>query len=188
MGKPKQQQLENFKLTPKQALFVLEYLKDFNATQAAIRAGYSADTAQKNAHRLMAIDGIAKEIKAATAKRLESAELSAARVLEEYRRIAFVNIKDFHDEHGNIKPIQEWSEDMGAAVAATETILKNVAAGDGIVDRLYKLKLWDKLKALQDLAKYFGLLVDRVEVSGELELISRRLAEARQRAAKKGAA
>jgi phage terminase small subunit len=61
--------LENdWRLTPKQALFVVEYLKDLNQVQAAIRAGYSADTAQKNAYRLMAIEGVKQAIAAGTAK------------------------------------------------------------------------------------------------------------------------
>jgi len=186
-AKEGQPALENdWRLTPKQALFVVEYLKDLNATQAAIRAGYSADTAEKNSYRLMGIEGIKQAIKAGTAKQIESAELSAARVLEEYRRIAFANIQDFYDEAGNLKPIQTWSREQAAAVAATETVLKNVAAGDGIVDRIFKLKMSDKLKALQDLAKHFGLLVDKVQVSGELESVSARLIAARKRLAEKG--
>jgi phage terminase small subunit len=188
-AKKDQPGLENdWRLTPKQALFVVEYLKDLNATQAAIRAGYSADTAQKNAHRLMAIEGVKQAIAAGTAKQLEAAELSAARVLEEYRRVAFANIQDFHDSEGNLKAISELTREQASALAGVEILKRNLTAGDGVLDTVYKIKLWDKLKALQDLAKYFGLLVEKVEVSGELSMVEARLLAGRKRvAALKGA-
>lgn len=184
----KQQKLDdNWRMTPKQALFVAEYLKDLNATQAAIRAGFSEKTAKQQASRLLSNVNLQGEIERRKAVQLEDAGLSATRVLEEYRRVAFANILDFHDERGNIRPVTQWTRDMGAAVAGLETIIKNAKAGDGVTDEVLKLKLADKLKALQDLGKHFGLLVDRVQISGDLELVSTRLAEARRKLAEKKA-
>lgn len=178
--------LENdWRLSPKQALFVVEYLKDLNSTQAAIRAGYAAESAEKNAYRLMGIEGIKQAIAAGTAKQIEAAELSAVRVLEEYRRVAFANVQDFHDAEGNLKPISELTREQAAALAGVEILKRNLTAGDGVMDTVYKIKLWDKLKALQDLAKHFGLLIERVQVSGELEAVSARLAVARKRIAER---
>jgi phage terminase small subunit len=176
---------DNWRMTPKQALFVVEYLKDLNATQAAIRAGYSAKTAEKNAYRLMEIEGIQTAIKAGTAKQIETAELSAARVLEEYRRLAFVDVRGFYDEAGHLKPIGQLTAEQGSALAGVETMRRNVEAGDGVTDTVYKIKLWDKVRSLESLAKHFGLLIDRVQISGDLELVSTRLADARRRLAEK---
>jgi phage terminase small subunit len=173
----------DWKLTPKQALFVAEYLKDLNATQAAIRAGYSAETAEKNSYRLMGIDGVKQAIAAGTARQLEAAELSANRVLEELRRLALVDIRGFYDGQGNLKPMHLLTPEQGSALAGVETLVRNVEAGDGKADVVYKIKLWDKVKALSTLAQYFGLLVERVQVSGELSTVEARLLAGRKRLA-----
>lgn len=152
----------------KHARFVSEYLKDLNATQAAIRVGYSAKWAHKNATRLTANDGIAHAITIGRAKQLEVAEVSAARVIEEYRRIAFADARVFWDAEGNLKPVTAWTAEQGSVVSDFEVIKKNAAAGDGIIDTVHKIKRWDKTKALEALAKHFGLLEDKLDVTGEL--------------------
>lgn len=155
-------------MTPKQARFVAEYLVDLNATQAAIRAGYSKKTAESQGHENLSKPEIAEAVKAGKAKQLDEAGLTAARVLEEYRRLALFDVRQFYDESGNIKPVKEWTADMGAAVAGVETLIKNAEAGDGVTDRVLKFRLWDKTRALESLAKHFGLLVDRLEHTGEI--------------------
>src|SRR5438067_553887 len=80
------------KLTPKHARFVEEYLVDLNATQAAIRAGYSKKSANSNAVRLMVNEGIRRALAEATARRTAKAELVAVDVLEQHRRIVFWDI------------------------------------------------------------------------------------------------
>lgn len=74
-------------LTPKQRLFVVEYLKDLNATQAAIRAGYSEATAKQQGSRLLTNVDIQAEIATKVNKRMEKAELSAEYVLEGIREV-----------------------------------------------------------------------------------------------------
>ena len=95
------------KLTPRQARFVGEYLRDLNATQAAIRAGYTAAWANKNAIRLTVDNGIAAAVATGTARQLENAELSASRVIEELRRLAFVDAPGVFDDAGNLQPFSE---------------------------------------------------------------------------------
>lgn len=94
--------------------------------------------------------------------------LNARRVLEEYVRLALVDIRSFFDENGNLVPMAQWTPQMGASVAQMEVVIKNAAAGDGITDRIFKFKLWDKTRALEALAKHFGLLTEKVEHSGGL--------------------
>ena len=155
-------------MTPKQERFVAEYLIDLNAAQAAIRAGYSKKTAKEQAARLLTKANVAAAVSEGKVKQLRSADLSATRVLQEISRIAFVSIGCFFDEKGNLKPLTQLTREESACLASMEVVLKKAQSGDGIVDRVHKIKLWDKLKALEILAKHFALLTERVEESGEI--------------------
>lgn len=157
-------------MTPKQERFVAEYLKDLNATQAAIRAGFSAKTAKQAGCRLLTNVDVASAIQVGKTQQLETAGLSAARVLEEYRRLAFADIREFFQGDGTLKPMSEWTAEQGAQVASMEVIIKNAEAGDGQTDRVHKFRVWDKTKALTDLAKHFALLTEKVEHSGGIDV------------------
>lgn len=79
------------KLTAKQKKFVEEYLIDLNATQAAIRAGYSPNTAQEQSSRLLSNVMVKNEIDKAMAERSRRTGINQDRVLRELAKIAFVN-------------------------------------------------------------------------------------------------
>lgn len=117
-------------------------------------------------HRDNETGRIAQAITAGKAQQLETAELSAARVLEELRRLALVDARSFWDAEGRLKKPCELTAEQGAALAGFEVLIKNAKAGDGQIEEIHKIKLWDKTRALQALAKHFGLVKDRVEVSG----------------------
>jgi phage terminase small subunit len=157
-------------LTPKQARFVAEYLVDLNGAQAAIRAGYNPKRAKETACELVTKSNISGAISEGKTKQLEKADLTAVRVLEEYRRLAFLDARSFWDAKGNLKPIGELTAEQGSALSSFEVVIKNAAAGDGHTDIIHKLKLWDKTRALESLAKHFGLLVDKLEVTGGLDI------------------
>lgn len=157
-------------LNPKQQRFVAEYLVDLNATQAAIRAGYSAKWAEKNATRLTGNDGIAAAIAVGQSKGLAKLELTADMVKDRLRLLAFQDIRSLFDVAGNLKPIHELDDAAAAMVAGLEVIKKNAAAGDGIIDTVHKVRVVDPVKALEMLAKHFGLLTERVEHSGALTI------------------
>ena len=89
-------------LTARQQRFVDEYLKDLNATQAAIRAGYAAKTANANAARIMVSDGIQEAIEARKQTRVERVELEQDWVVNELRKVAQ---KCLHVEDDDGKPI-----------------------------------------------------------------------------------
>src|SRR5690348_14082739 len=72
-------------LTPRQAKFVQEYMVDLNATQAAIRAGYSPQTAEQQGARLLKNVKVASTVQAALAERSERTRLKADAVIEELR-------------------------------------------------------------------------------------------------------
>jgi phage terminase small subunit len=149
-------------LRPKPARFVQEYLVDLNATQAAIRAGYSAKTAKCIGSRLLTNVDIAAAVREGQQAQWAKAELSASRVLEELRRVGFVNIRGLFQADGQMKPVTEWSDEQLAAVASVDIV--TVERGNAPPARVHKLRLWNKVAALDTLAKHFGLLKERLEL------------------------
>jgi phage terminase small subunit len=147
---------------------VAEYLKDLNATQAAVRTGYSAKTAKQQGSRLLTNAAIAQAIAAGKAQQLETADISAIRVLEEMKRIALVDVRSFFDAHGDVKAMQDLTPEQGSALAGFEVLIKNAKAGDGQTDTIHKFKLWDKPRVLELFCKHFGLLEERVQHAGNI--------------------
>jgi phage terminase small subunit len=175
---------DDWRMSPKQAAFVAEYLKDLNATQAAIRAGYSETWANKNAHRLTVTDGIQRAIRSARERLFEAQLMSTLEAQALTAEIARFDIGTIQDDRGNLKPISEWPEAARRVVAGVEVIIKNAEAGDGVTDRVLKLKLPDRNKALDMIHRIHGAYAaDKLEVSGEIATVEKRLIEARKRAA-----
>ena len=146
------------KLSAKRQRFVDEYCIDFNGTQAAIRAGYSANSANIQAARLLTNDNIKKAL---DEKRLEIAEeskLKVSDVIDELRKIAFSDITQvvsFSAAKAKVKSSRKLSED------AKKTIASVSQTQNGLT-----VKLHDKVKALELLGRYLNIFTDRVEVDG----------------------
>lgn len=155
-------------MNDKQERFVAEYLKDLNATKAAERAGYSEKTAGSQGHDLLKVPEIAEAITTGKQKQLAKADLSAVRILEELRRLALSDARGLFDEKGNLRPIHDLTDEQAAAIASVEVVKKNLTTGDGEIDTVIKVKVWDKPRSLEMLAKHFGLLIDKVEHSGDI--------------------
>ena len=170
-------------LNEKQQRFIVEYRKDLNATKAAIRAGYSKKCAHSQGPRLLENAEIKAALAESQAKALDRADLSADRVLEEMRRLAFSNVQDLFDEHGDLRPIQTLTREQAACISSLEVIMKNATARDGKIDRVLKIKTWDKPKVMEMLGKHFALLTERVQIEASDTLIQA-LRAGRQRAAK----
>jgi phage terminase small subunit len=174
-------------LSAKHQRFVAEYLIDLNATAAYRRAGFAAKDADVAGPRLLGSVGIAAAIAAGKARQLDTADLSAARVLEELRRLAFVNVRDYFDPvTGDAKHPSALTAEQGACLAGFEVLIKNAKAGDGVTDTIHKFKLWDKVHSLELLAKHFALLVEKVEIKDvTADARVARLVAARKRVAAK---
>ncbi|MGE0451726.1 MAG: terminase small subunit [Vicinamibacterales bacterium] len=153
------------KLTNKQRRFIAEYLVDYNATQAAIRAGYAAKNADVTAARLLVKASIAAEIAAGQQQLLEQAEVSAARILQELSRIAISDIRQVFTPDGNLLQVSALPDAVAPAVASVEVVTRSI--GEGEVEYVHKIKFWDKLKALELLAKRLGLVKELHEHSGK---------------------
>jgi len=90
------------------------------------------------------------------------------RVLAEIARVAMSDPTALFNEKGQIKPMNEWTDEAKAAVASFETVRRNVDSGDGHTDDVLKLKVWDKPKALEMLAKHLSLYEDKTRLDGEI--------------------
>jgi phage terminase small subunit len=100
----------------------------------------------------------------AEARALEAAGIEAAHVIGELGRIGFCDPGSFWTAKGELKQIAKLPAKARSCLAGFEAVIKNVEAGDGKTDLVHKIKFWDKVKALELLAKHFGLLVDKIEL------------------------
>lgn len=147
-------------LTKKQKQFVDEYLIDLNATQAAIRAGYSPDTANEQGSRLLANVSIRARIDQALAERSRRTGINQDRVIRELARIAFVNAADvINSKDATLR--EDASEDDTAAIQS----VKVKTFGEDGVER--EIKMADKLKALELLGKHLGMYQNNLNVTVE---------------------
>ena len=169
----------------KRARFVSEYLIDRNATQAAIRAGYSPKTAKAQGSRLLTYADVRRKVGQETEKQLERKRLTADEVMEAIARVVRADVRDLFDDAGNLKPIKQLTAEQASLLAGLEIIKKNAEAGDGKIDTVHKVKLKDVSRYVEMAAKHFALLTDVVKVSTDETRLARLLA-GRQRAAKKG--
>lgn len=153
------------KLTLKQQAFVDEYMKDLNATQAAIRAGYSAKTAAEQAARLLTNVKIQSYLQEKQEARSRRTEITADRVLEELGKIAFSDMKAVMqwDESGiSLRPMEEVDGTILQEISETET------QTDFQTTIKRKVKLYDKLRALELVGKHLGMFTDKVDIRGSL--------------------
>ena len=149
-------------MTKKQKRFIEEYLIDLNATQAAIRAGYSPDTAKSIGSENLTKPDIQARIAKAMAERSRRTGVNADRVVMELAKIAFVNAKDvINTETATVK-----ADALPEDTAAIQSVKVKTFGEDGL-ER--EIKMADKLKALELLGKHLGMFKDKVELSGSLE-------------------
>lgn len=149
-------------LTVKRKRFVSEYLVDLNATQAAIRAGYSQKTANVHGSFLLTLPDIQNALQSKLQKKTDKLELSAEKVLEELCRIAFSDIRksiEWSNSSVSLTPSSELDSDTAATISEVSQTPNGI-----------KIKLHDKLSALGLLSKYFGLTPELMKLSGTVGL------------------
>ena len=154
-------------MTLKQERFVEEYLIDLNATQAAIRAGYSPKTAQEQASRLLSNVKVQTAISKAQAERSRRTGINQDRVIREIAKLAFLNPVDVIDmDEATVKG--EAHRDDTACIASVK--VKNIPTEDGAITER-EVKTYDKLKALELLGRHLGMFNDKVKVEGTVPVV-----------------
>ncbi|HIC9159799.1 TPA: terminase small subunit [Salmonella enterica subsp. enterica serovar Nagoya] len=151
------------KLTDKQELFAREYLKDLNATQAAIRAGYSEKTANEQASRLLANVNVQTFVAELKATRVEQIGIDAAYVLKRLVEIDQMDVLDILLANGELKPIKDWPKTWRTTLSGMDV---TEIAGD-TPSLLKKIKWPDKVKNLELLGKHVDVQAFKEQVSNE---------------------
>ena len=141
------------KLTPKQALFVEEYLIDLNASQAAVRAGYSPKTAQVQGYQLLQKTSVSDAIAKAMAARSRRTGINQDRIILELAKIALLNVTDVVDmDEATVRG--DSNRDDTAAIASVK--VKTIPTESGsIVER--EVKTYDKIRALELLGRHLSM-------------------------------
>lgn len=152
------------KLTAKQQRFVEEYLVDLNATQAAIRAGYSAKTAYSIGSELLNKPEVRARIDERMAELSKRTGVNQERIIRELARIGFLDpTKLINMDTAEL--LAGASADDRAAIASVR--VKRIPTQDGIgIER--EIKVADKIKALELLGKRYGMWIDRQQIDGAM--------------------
>lgn len=154
-------------LNEKQKRFCEEYLIDLNATQAAIRAGYSVNRASEMGYQLLQKTTVQNEISKEMAERSKRTGVNQDRIVQELARLAFCKITDVADRNGGIK--ENASEDD---LACIETIkVKRSKTDNGSLCEEREVKISSKVKALELLGKHLGMWNDKVDINMTLPIV-----------------
>jgi phage terminase small subunit len=158
-------------LNPKQQAFAREYLVDHNATQAAIRAGYSKKTAASQGYDLLRKPEIAQAVAAGERAAAEKAGLTLERLDAELARICYLDPRQAYDEKGQLLSVKDMPEDVARTVAgADEEQLSLECAGKGkkgdeepevLAGLRRKLKFLSKTDALALAYRRLGAFKDK---------------------------
>lgn len=169
------------KLTPKQQRFVEEYLIDLNATQAAIRAGYSERTANEIGAENLSKPSIKSRIEAARSERSRETKIDAAWVLKRLAAEAEADVADLYDDNSNLLPVKEWP--LIWRQGLVQGIDIEVLRADGEpIGEVKKVRLSDRVRRLELIGKHIGVKAfeETLNVKG-LDNLADRLARAMKR-------
>lgn len=143
-------------MTPKIERFAREYLIDLNGTQAAIRAGYSARTAGAQAHMLLKkleVQALITKLRQESAERLD---LTRDKMIQQYQRIGFSDVRKLFDAYGQIKPVTDLDDDTAAAIQGIDVEVRQIDGPDAPPVPVIKVRLADRKAALDSIMKAQG--------------------------------
>lgn len=163
------------RFTPKQAIFIAEYLVDGNGTRAALAAGVAEKSATVTASRWLKLARIAAVIAERQAQRAAKLEISADRVLQELAKLAYYDPGRLFDENGRMKPVHLLDDVTRAAVSQLEVEETETTEGVNetrvvIRSKTKKVKMADKGQNLERLGRHLKLFTDRLDLTGRLTL------------------
>ena len=171
------------KLTPKQERFCEEYLKDLNAKQAAIRAGYNKKTAKEIGYENLTKPHLMAIISQGKRERSERTKVNADWVLRRLADSADADLGDLYSADGSIKPMEEWPLVWKQGLVSGVDII-NTGEGATVI----RIRLVDRFKYLQMIGRHvkIGAFEKKVKVDAGDSLVeymeaARKRVEARKR-------
>ncbi|MFQ6558184.1 terminase small subunit [Pseudomonas sp. Lb2C1-1] len=173
--------------TGKRARFVDEYLIDLNATQAAVRAGYSEKTAYSQGQRLLKDVEVQSQLQKRMQDREKRTEINADYVLKRLVEIDQLDVLDILQDDMSFKPLSEWPKGWRQYLVGFDIaeMFKGHGEDRSMVGLMKKIKWPDKVKNLELLGKHVNVNAFRDQVSVDVNVsLSERMAKARERACK----
>ena len=155
----------------KQEIFCVKYVANgFNATQAAIEAGYSKKTAHVQGPRLLENVVIQNKIEELTQQQIDAASITVQAVLAELRKIAFCDFEEAYNEDGSLKHVKDMPKALRQAIASIEVeeLFDGYGKDKTQIGYTKKIKFWPKDKSLDQLGRYLKMFTDKVEHSGKI--------------------
>ncbi|WP_442108196.1 terminase small subunit [Pseudomonas sp. NUPR-001] len=170
-------------MTVKRHRFVAEYLKDLNATQAAIRAGYATKGAKDQAYALMQIPEVAQAIEKAMSERNKRLKVDADYVLQRLVEIDQLDLLDILEDDLSLKPLKQWPKAWRQYLVGFD--LAEMFEGQGkdrdMVGILKKIKWPDKVRNLELLGKHVNVNAFKEQVEVNVTGLADRMAKAKAR-------
>ena len=147
-------------------LFCKEYLKDFNATQAAIRAKYKETTAGSMGFALLQNVEIQKYLAKRTRLIFDAADLEVEDIVRHLIRMAFFDIGEIIGPDDNILPVSEWPEHARRTVQGVDIEEKLVLGGkndDDAIITIKKVKIPSREKNTENLGRFMTMFTDQIK-------------------------
>lgn len=159
-------------LNPKQKAFCEEYIIDLNAAQAAIRVGYSSNTAKEQASRLLTDVNVQEYIHKLQKERSKRTEVTADRVLLEIARLAFNDPRKAFSDTGALLPVHEWPDEVAAAISSIKVTEEFDGYGEDRkqIGWTKEVKFWDKGKQIELAGRHLAMFTDNIKHSGNISL------------------
>src|SRR5579883_2741480 len=152
----------NDRLTARQRRFVEEYLVSLNATQAAVRAGYSEKSAAQIGWQILQKNSVLEAIAQCFGATAGERKVTGLRTIKEAENRVFLDPGDIFDQDGRLLPLGEMPRHARRCIESVE--VKRVRGGRGQEPHeIVKIKLWPKGDAVDKLAKLLGLYRDAVQ-------------------------
>ena len=159
-GKSKNNSIGKDKLTPKERLFVLEYVKHFNATQSfkKVYGASTDDVAGVLGYKMLRKVKIRSAVDEILIERLGALKLEGQEVVIELMKIAFVDIRPLFREDGTFKDINELNIFQQACIASVKSVELFTGSGKNKerIGKITKVKFHSRLKALGHLLKHLA--------------------------------
>jgi phage terminase small subunit len=161
--------MQEKRLTPKEERFCREYTLWLNASKAAVNAGYSRKNANVIGHQNLTKLHIQNRIEVLKKNLVETAEISALRVLKEHEKIAFANAGQLRNGWITLKEFESLTEEQKACIQeiSTRQAKKVIDGGEIIIEEWVKIKLYDKQKSLDSIKAMLGFdAPEKREITG----------------------
>jgi len=161
-------------LNDKQEMFCREYLIDLNATQAAIRAGYSEKTANRTGSENLSKPDIAQRIIDLKSSRNERVEIDADYVLRRLVEIDEMDVLDILKNDGGLKMVHEWPKVWRTTLSGLDILTTVTNFDEKTMENILKKIKWpDKVKNLELLGKHVAVQAFREQVKTEHDVVGK---------------